>query len=143
MNERFVVAIRSNHVVWLQPGERARWNKWRKFDRVFSDGKTEVRWIQEIIFGQRGLVQYWIITTDPTTLPPNSTCYIMTKEPGVKYKQVGNLYGLRNWVEYGLKQSKDELGWADFRLTNYSQIQALVGSSDECLFNGKSSYQFP
>ena len=25
--------------------------------------------------------------------------------------------------EYGLKQSKDELGWADFRLTNYSQIQ--------------------
>ena len=67
----------------------------------------------------------------------------MTKLPGVKYKQVGNLYGLRNWVEYGLKQSKDELGWADFRMTDYSQIQALVGSSDECLFNGKPSYQSP
>ncbi len=119
----FVVAIRSNHVVWLQPGERARWNKWRKFDRIFSDGKTEGRWIQEIIFGKRGSIQYWIITTDPTTLPPNSTSYIMTKVPGVKYKQVGNLYGLRNWVEYGLKQSKDELGWADFRMTDYSQIQ--------------------
>lgn len=47
----------------------------------------------------------------------------MTKIPGVKYKQVGNLYGLRNWVEYGLKQSKDELGWADFRMTDSSQIQ--------------------
>lgn len=47
----------------------------------------------------------------------------MTKVPGIKYKQVGNLYGLRNWVEYGLKQSKDELGWADFRLTDYSQIK--------------------
>ena len=35
---------------------------------------------------------------------------------------MGNLYGLRNWVEYGLKQSKHELGWADFRVTDYSRI---------------------
>lgn len=42
---------------------------------------------------------------------------------GVKYHQVGNLYGLRNWVEYGLKQTKNELGWADFRLTNYTDIE--------------------
>ena len=47
----------------------------------------------------------------------------MTKIPGIKYKEVGNLYGLRNWIEYGLKQSKNELGWADFRVTDYSQIQ--------------------
>lgn len=47
----------------------------------------------------------------------------MTKVPGIKYQEVGNLYGLRNWVEYGLKQSKNELGWADFRVTDYSQIQ--------------------
>lgn len=108
LNERFVVAIRSNHVVWLQPGQRARWNKWRKFDRVFSDGRTEVRSLQEIIFGRRGSIQYWTITTEPTSLPPNSTWYIMTKILGIKYKQVGNLSGLRNWVEYGLNQSQDE-----------------------------------
>ena len=47
----------------------------------------------------------------------------MTLVPGIKYKEVGNLYGLRNWVEYGLKQSKNELGWADFQITDYSQIQ--------------------
>ena len=47
----------------------------------------------------------------------------VTKVPGIKYKEVGNLYGLRNWVEYGLKQSKNELGWADFRVTDYSQIE--------------------
>jgi hypothetical protein len=46
----------------------------------------------------------------------------MTKIPGVKFKEVGNIYGLRNWIEYGLKQSKNELGWADFRFTDYSQI---------------------
>jgi len=29
---------------------------------------------------------------------------------------------MRN-VEYGLKQSKNELGWADFRMTSYAQIE--------------------
>jgi hypothetical protein len=47
----------------------------------------------------------------------------VTQVPGIKYKEVGNLYGLRNWVEYGLKQSKNELGWANFRMTRYCQIQ--------------------
>jgi hypothetical protein len=47
----------------------------------------------------------------------------MTDVPGIKFSEVGNLYGLRTWVEYGLKQSKNELGWADFRLTHYPDIQ--------------------
>jgi SRSO17 transposase len=53
----------------------------------------------------------------------NETWNVMTKIPNLKYHQVGNLYGLRNWVEYGLKQTKNELGWADFRLTNYTDIE--------------------
>lgn len=36
---------------------------------------------------------------------------------------IGNLYGLRTWVEYGFKQCKNELGWADFRVTHYEQIE--------------------
>ncbi len=56
-------------------------------------------------------------------LPPNSTFYIMTKVVNIKYKEVGNLYGVRNWIEYGLKQSKNELGWADFRVTEYKKIE--------------------
>jgi len=75
-----------------------------------------------VIFGKRRETQYWLITTDPDKLPENSTWYVMTKIPGVKFQEVGNIYGLRNWVEYGLKQSKNELGWADFRFTDYSQI---------------------
>jgi hypothetical protein len=38
-------------------------------------------------------------------------------------KKVGNVYGLRTWVEYGFKQIKNELGWADFRLTDYTDIE--------------------
>jgi SRSO17 transposase len=119
----FVVAIRSNHGVWLPMEQKVRYNRWRPYNRIFSDGKQEKRYIREIVFGKRHQTQYWQVTTEPETLPTNSTWFIMTLVPGIKYKEVGNLYGLRNWVEYGLKQSKNELGWADFRVTDYSQIQ--------------------
>jgi len=119
----FAVAIRSNHAVWLPKEQKVRANRWREFERVFSDGKTQKRYIREVIFGKRRPTQFWQITTDKETLPKNSTWDVMTHIPELKYHQVSNLYGLRNWVEYGLKQSKNELGWADFRVTDYAQIQ--------------------
>lgn len=64
----------------------------------------------EIVFGKRRAQQFWELTTDPDTLPKNATWYVMTHIPNLKYHQIGNFYGLRNWVEYGLKQSKNELG---------------------------------
>jgi hypothetical protein len=45
-----------------------------------------------IIFGKKRAVQYWLITTDSDKLPENSTWYVMTKIPGVKFKEVGNIY---------------------------------------------------
>jgi len=42
----FAVAIRSNHAVWLPQGQTVRCNRWRKFERVFSDGKSELRYIR-------------------------------------------------------------------------------------------------
>lgn len=118
----YAVAIRSNHGVWLPQDQTVRQNRWRTFDRIFSDGSQQTRYIREIVFGKRREVQYWLITTDPDKLPENSTWYVMTKIPRVKFQEVGNIYGLRNWIEYGLKQSKNELGWADFRCTDYAQI---------------------
>jgi len=64
-----------------------------EFERVFSDGKTELRYIREIIFGKRRAQQFWELTTDPETLPKNGTWYV-THIPNLKYHQVGNLYGL-------------------------------------------------
>jgi SRSO17 transposase len=119
----YVLAIRSNHGVWMPAYQGIRYNKWRKFDRIFADGKKQLRYIREVIYGKRRQRQYWEITTNPETLPKNETWFVMTKLANIKYHQVGNLYGLRNWVEYGLKQTKNELGWADFRLTNYSDIE--------------------
>ena len=40
-----VVSIRPNHALWLPRGQTVRCNRWRKYDRVFSNGKIELRYI--------------------------------------------------------------------------------------------------
>jgi hypothetical protein len=42
----------------------------------------------------------------------------MTTHPGKIEATVGNTFGLRTWVEYGFKHRKDDLGWADYRVTD-------------------------
>ena len=37
-------------------------------------------------------------------------------------QQLGNLYGLRIGREYGFRQCKQELGWTNYRFTNFEQI---------------------
>jgi SRSO17 transposase len=118
----YVVAIRSNHGVWLLPGQRIRQTRWRPFERVFTDGSSEQRFLRETIYGRRQAVRYYQITTDPATLPPETTWDLMTNQPGKIEATVGNTFGLRTWVEYGFKHSKDALGWADYRVTDYASI---------------------
>ena len=119
----FIVAIRSNHRAWMPSSIRVQYLKWHKFKRVFSNLSSENRYVREIICDKRKEIRYWQITTDTEKLPKNTTWFVMSKYPDITPREVGNFYGLRTWVEYGLKQSKNELGWADFRVTNYLQIE--------------------
>jgi hypothetical protein len=65
-----------------------------------------------------------VATTDPERLPRLSTWYLLTNlaRPAARRAQQTQLgevvaaYGLRNWVEPGHEQVKDELGWADFQV---------------------------
>jgi len=122
-NLGYAVAIRSNHAVWLPREQSVRANKWCKFERTFSNQKTETRYIREIVYGKKRAVTYWEITTDPETMPENSTTFVMTNLQGNLKKTLGNLYGLRTWVEYGFRQCKQELGWTDYRLTDFKDIE--------------------
>jgi len=72
--------------------------------------------IREIIYGKKAAVTYWEITTNPETMPSNCTSFVKTNLKGKLKKIVGNLYGLRTWVEYGFRQCKQELGGTDYRL---------------------------
>lgn len=122
-NLNFIVAIRSNHRAWGITDSKVKYSGWQRFKRVFSDLSSENRYIREIICGEKSDIRYWQITTDKEEIPENTTWYVMSKYPEITPREVGNFYGLRTWVEYGLKQSKNELGWADFRLTHYPQIE--------------------
>lgn len=121
----WIMAIRSNHGVWMPNEVEVTTSEWQRFERVFSNKTMEERYIQEIIFGRRFECRYWTLTNDPLTLPDNSTWHVMShlQDPQEHFDQIGNLYGLRTWIEYGFKQCKDQLGWADYRVTHYAQIE--------------------
>ncbi len=110
----------------MPANQKIRANKWCKFERIFSNEKSETRYIREIIYGKRSQITYWQLTTDTDTMPENSTSFVMTnlQENRSKIKKIlGNLYGERTWVEYGFRQCKQELGWTDYRFTNFQEIQ--------------------
>jgi len=56
-------------------------------------------------------------------MPENSTSFVMTNLQGKLKKVLGDLYGMRTWVEYGFRQCKQELGWTDYRFTNFKDIE--------------------
>jgi SRSO17 transposase len=121
----FIVAIRSNHGVLMPAGSRKRYNRWKAYQQELSGHKTETRYLREIIFGKRRSLRYYQVsktnTPDPTG---NESWYIMTNlSSDLSTLNVAQLYSLRNWIEYGFKQVKNELGWADFRLTDYQSIE--------------------
>lgn len=47
----------------------------------------------------------------------------MTNRTGKLREELGTLYGLRRWIEYGVKPIKNELGGADHRLTDDAAIE--------------------
>lgn len=119
----YVVAIRRNHGMLLPRDQHIRLTRWRKWQRVLSDGATETRYIREIIYGVRRDIRFYEVTSDPEKLPVATTRFLMTNLPGDLRHERGNLYGLRTWIEYGFKHIKNELGWADHRLTDDAAIE--------------------
>ena len=78
-----------------------------------------------------------VATSDPRTLPKASTWYLVTNLPlptttrarehpalpAADLREVVRLYGVRQWVEQGYKQVKQELGWADFQVRSDRAIR--------------------
>ena len=118
---------------------------WHPVTRTFRDGHAETWWAADASlggWGPDGVRRLVVATADPGTLPDKATWYLVTnlarpggpREPGSPHPAAGlaeivRLYGIRNWIEQGYKQVKDELGWADFQVRSDIAIrrhQALV-----------------
>jgi len=142
----YVLALKPNKGTWAPaedahtPQEAAqdlRWESpeapgdWTPIRRRFRDGHEETWWAAELTLGGRGPAQRQrrvVATTDPVTLPPLSTWYLLTNWPRPGSPQAATtpeapaaleawvrLYGLRLWVEQSYKQVKGQLGGADFQ----------------------------
>ena len=145
----FVLALKPRKGTWAAadephtPMEAARelgWGgprrpgPWRRVTRRFRDGHTETWWAADAHLGGWGPDRHHrlvVATTDPATLPRLSTWYLLCNlaRPAGRRAQQAQLaeivatYGLRNWVEQGYKQVKDELGWADFQVRSDRAIR--------------------
>jgi SRSO17 transposase len=120
----FIVAICSNHSVLVAPGQKVRYNRWRTYTQALSHRPPETRYIREIIFGKARSKRYYEISkTDSPKTNPLETWLSMTNLPKSWQLELGKRYSLRGWIEYGFKQVKNELGWADFCVTDYASIK--------------------
>jgi SRSO17 transposase len=116
---------------WGGPG---RPGPWRRVTRRFRDGHTETWWAADAVLGGWGPDRHHrlvVATTDPARLPKLTTWYLLCNlaRPAGRRAQQAQLAeivaasGLRNWVEQGYKQVKDELGWADFQVRSDRAIR--------------------
>ena len=123
-------------LAWTNPAEPG---DWTKVERTLRDGHTETWWAADLRFGSYGpskTLRIIVATTDPATLPDLTTWYLSTNLPHsdaprttdsllppADLAEIVRLYGLRNWVEQGYRQVKQELGWADFMVRSDQAIR--------------------
>jgi hypothetical protein len=145
----FVLALKPRKGIWAPdaephtPVEAARelgWggpgrpDAWRRVTRRFRDGHAETWWAADATLGGWGPDRHHrlvVATTDPARLPKLSTWYLLTnlhrpagrRAQQTQLSEIVGAYGLRNWVEQGYKQVKDELGWADFQVRSDRAIR--------------------
>jgi len=151
----YVLSLRPHQGRWAEeeaahtPEEAAHRMGWRSADepgawepivRTFKDGHTERWWAAEVTtligHGPENSLRLVAVSTDPATLPVNSSWYLMTNLPAPGYRrtkespfeaadlaEVVRLYGLRQWVEQSYRQVKGELGFADFQVRSDRAIR--------------------
>ncbi len=132
-----------------EAADRLRWGEsndadhpgaWTAVVRRFHDGHEETWWAVDLRLGSYAPeypTRLVVATSDPRTLPDASTWYLVTNLPlpgtmratehpalpPADLEEVARLYGLRQWVEQGYKQVKQELGWADFQVRSDRAIR--------------------
>jgi hypothetical protein len=150
----YVLALKPSKGTWApaeavhtpqEAAQELRWGSpeapgdWTPIRRRFRDGHEETWWAAELTLGGRGpdrRQRLVVATTDPATLPPLGTWYLLTNLPrpgsphaataawaAADLAELVRLYGLRLWVEQSYKQVKGQLGWADFQVRSDTAIQ--------------------
>ena len=154
LNCGYVLALKPAHAWWHSADElgslvdiaRASWGQraeergnWIAVERHFRDGHMQTWWALEVEAGPYGTEKAnraFVVTTDPATLPEQSTWYLISNLPTpgseraktseiacATVSEVARLYGLRMWVEQSYKQVKTTLGWAEYQVRSDKAIR--------------------
>jgi hypothetical protein len=126
---------------WGPTNDEGHPGAWTGVVRRFHDEHEETWWAVDLelggSYGPERSYRLVVATSDPRTLPKASTWYLITTLPlpgtrraaehpalpAADLAEVVRLYGLRQWVEQGYKQVKQELGWADFQVRSDRAIR--------------------
>jgi len=126
---------------WDQKNDAQHPGAWTAVGRRFHDGHEETWWAVDLelggSYGPERSYRLVVATNDPRTLPKASTWYLIATLPlpgtrraaphpalpAADLTEVVRLYGLRQWVEQGYKQVKQEVGWADFQVRSDRAIR--------------------
>lgn len=92
LNLEYIVAIRSNHKVWMFGSERKRYNRWKPYQQKLSRQKSETRYIREIIFGKRKHIRFYQISKKEDKNPePKDTWFIPSQHLQLGFSKLINI----------------------------------------------------
>jgi SRSO17 transposase len=74
----FIVAIRSNHPVWLLPEQRVQYSRWFVYEQTLPYRQSDLRFIREIIFSQRCPLRYYQISKNIDPDPKSENMWLIT-----------------------------------------------------------------
>ncbi|MDQ0938303.1 IS701 family transposase [Streptomyces sp. V1I1] len=135
-DEAYTPVDAARNLIWGGPEAPGNWTT---VTRTFRDGHTATWWAADAQlgwWGPDGTTRLVVATTDPATLPAQSTWYLATDlprpggpreadspAPAADLAEIVRIYGIRHWIEQSYKQVKDELGWADFQVRSDTAIR--------------------
>jgi SRSO17 transposase len=119
---KLLIAVKSNQRGLLNSNRR-NCDRCQGFERAFSNNGNGCPPEGENLYSKLQNFHYRQITPDRAPQAVNAAWSVMTNSPEPMLREVGNINDLINWLESGFKNLKQELGWGDFRLTNYRAIE--------------------
>ena len=110
---RYALAIRSDFALYLPPDQKVWKKRWKPVQRHFSDGTSEARFAQEVVWGKERPERYVLLTSDPKTQPAACTSFVRTNLSGEGWlERLPDAYGQRTSGGDPVSKPKDRAGVA-------------------------------
>lgn len=125
--QAFEEELRSNYVLTVSCHNRD-WLKWRQVSWEnswieLSDANSRNFFIRDGYF-KEGALRCWQVSSIPTDLYfGDGSWSLITNVSDITYQEAFYFYLLREWIDCETNSLSDWLGWSDFQMKNFAQIE--------------------